>query len=160
MKTETLTVAQVRRLGLKYDQPTRAPGELVTCFVPGRLVNPKNAGIVWRNKVWGRYNREWRERTWDALLLVGYHGGPAGPKRVAFHATVPSKMDSDGLALACASIRDALITAGIIDDDRDSAGHEFIYSQTAKRKDVTHGVEIRVRLRVAHDVADVRKVLG
>ena len=154
--TPTLTVAQATRLGLRYEQPARAPDELVACFVRGRLVNGKNQSRGWQLKAWGRYKREWKERTADAFLMTAGADrmwgrvpqiDPRAPKLVTFHAIVPSAMDSDGLALACAPIRDALKTAAIIDDDRDSAGHVFEYTQEAKRKGVVHGVVVRVRAR-------------
>ena len=152
--TPTLTVAQVKRLGLKHDQPKREPGELIACFARGRLVNGKNASRGWQMKAWGRYKRVWRAQTLDALLMANADRGPiargsdATPKVVTFHAIVPSRFDSDGLALACAPIRDALITAGVIDDDRDSAGHSFTYTQEARRKAGTvYGVFVRVKLR-------------
>ena len=152
--TPTVTIAQLRRLGLKLDQPKRVPGELVACFVPGRLVNGKNASRGWQQKAWGRYKRVWRAQTLDALLMANADRGPiargsgVAPKVVTFHAIVPSRFDSDGLALACAPIRDALITAGVIDDDRDSAGHSFTYTQEARRKAGTvYGVFVRGKLR-------------
>ena len=152
--TPTLTIAQVKRLGLKMDQPEREPGELIACFARGRLVNGKNASRGWQMKAWGRYKREWRARTLDALWMAGGRGhdwmsaSKWTPKVVTFHAIVPSQFDGDGLQLACAPIRDALVTAEIIDDDRDSAGHSFVYTQEARRKAGTvYGVSVRVRLR-------------
>lgn len=152
--TPTVTAAELRRLGLKYEQPAPRPGEILACFARGRLVNAKNKGLGWQLKAWGRYKREWKERVYDALLMncdpvqgTGRAVAAHAPKSVTFHAIVPSKMDSDGLALACAPIRDALIDAGVIDDDRDSSGHIFEYTQEAKRKNVVHGVTVRVRLR-------------
>ena len=153
-----LSEADVALLGRRAQRPTRAPGELLAVFIARRLKNPKNAGLGWQMKAWGRYKREWREAVGHALLEAGYRKGmidPRAPKLVTFTATVANALDRDGLLLACSPILDELKVGtvrdpgcGVIDDDRDSAGHEVRYQQVARRAAGTvYGVEIRIRLR-------------
>lgn len=150
-----LSKQDVALLGRRRQQPARATGEYVAVFIARRLVNPKNAGVVWQMKAWGRYKREWREAVTRALLEAGYHRGdvdPRVPKVITFRAIVPSAFDHDGLALACSPLLDELKDGtardpgcGLISDDRDSAGHEVRYEQVVRRRPGTvHGVEIRV----------------
>lgn len=163
-----LTRADVARLGRKTVQPVRAPGELLAIFVGGKLVNTKNARLHWRAE--STYKREWRERVAQGLLEA--HWGalrgtfalspenkatcpsdcapwshvPVVPKVVTFAARTHHRMDSDGLQVALAPVRDALIDCGVIHGDADKHGHEFVYVPSVIDR-ARRGVEIRVSLR-------------
>jgi len=146
-----ISAADAKRLGQRRAQPTKAPGELLAVWVRGKLTNGKNQSQAWQLKAWGRYKRDWREQVLYALLLVDWRRGTVAaevPKRIVFRAWCFNKLDSDGLALALAPVRDALMQAGVIHEDADRAGHEFVYQPCEIAKASTHqGVEIRVSLR-------------
>ncbi len=158
-------------LGRKREQPVKGPGELLALWVPGKLVNTKNARLHYMAE--SRYKREWREAVAQALFEYGWFrclqsaptalvpgtklvvlgGGFNGEtptsnkarKRVCFRASTAKAMDDDGLAVSLAPVRDALIECGIISGDAVGDGHEFLYSQKVDR--ARRGVEIRVSLR-------------
>jgi hypothetical protein len=146
-----ISAADVKTLGMRREQPAKVPGELLAFFVRGKLVNGKNQNQAWQLKAWGRYKRDWRKRVADVLLFAaGWRRdvAPTIPKHVTFRATNFNALDGDGLQLALAPVRDALIACGVISDDRDSAGHTFEYAPTQiKKASALHGVEIRVRLK-------------
>lgn len=106
-------------------------------WIPGRLRNPLNNRKMGNGFVWDRYKNKWQNGVDTALLLAGYRRGvvaPDLPKMVTMTALVFNKFDShDGLRAALKPIPDALKRAGLIDDDRDSAGHEFVYKQQIDR---------------------------
>ncbi len=151
-----LTAEQAAALGRRQQQPTRQPGELLAIFVPGKLTNPLNGSQGgWQKHA--RWAQQWRERTWlvifEALATMrdveafrrARQTGASEPKRIAFHALVPSRFDDDNLRACLKPCRDALKDAGVVDDDRDRAGHAFVYTQEARRRAGTvYGVEIRV----------------
>jgi hypothetical protein len=144
-----ISAADVKRLGQRREQPAVHSGDLLACFVRGKLVNPKNQNQAWQLKAWGRYKRQWREATANALLLVGWRREvPAEvPKLVTFRSFTHNAIDGDGLQLALAAVRDALITCGVVSDDADRAGHVFTYAPSEIQRASTHrGVEIRVRV--------------
>ena len=110
--------------------------------------------VPWFAGKHARYKRDWKDRVYMAVLEATTAPGwrqidPHEPKRVTFHAIVPKALDSiDGLRAAMKALPDALKDCGIISGDHDGAGHEFVYSQEARRKAGTvYGVEIRVALR-------------
>ena len=166
-----ITAAEAKALGRRAEQPVKAPGELLAIFVPGKLVNTKNARL--HHMAESRYKRGWREAVAQSLLEAGWQrvlqspptaltfgtklvvlgGGFNGqvptsgyyPKRVSLLATTAKAMDTDGLQVALAPVRDALIECGVINGDAEKDGHRFVYSQQINR--ARRGVEIRVRLR-------------
>lgn len=137
----------------RAQQPTRAEGELLAVFVPGKLANPLN-GTPWIWQKRTRYTRAWKERVYEAIweaipdpsveLLVTTVAGSRVPKRVEFLASLHNRMDGDGLQAALKPIRDALVSANVISGDADKDGHTFHYAQRIDR--ACRGVEIRVRL--------------
>ena len=172
----SLSQAEAAALLARRARPVvvKAPGELLAVWCRGRLVNAKNQSRGWQMKAWDRYKREWRERVANALLEAGWrrvlHGPPTAmipgttftvmgggfvssypidcrlPKRIVFRARTHGKIDSDGLQLALAPVRDGLIDCGVIHNDDRDCGHEFIYEPCViDRKH--RGVEIRVSLR-------------
>ncbi len=120
---------------------------ILEVFVPGPLFNPMNGSQgSWHKHA--RWARQWRERTAERLriaLLVDlpYAIDPASPKLIQFHAVVFNAFDADNLSACLKPCRDALKDARIIDDDRDSAGHSFLYWQQVDRKG-ERGVRITV----------------
>lgn len=113
------------------------PGAL---WVPGRLVNPLNHRRGWR-AVWAT-SKTSRQRTAHAFVVYGPEVAPETPKIVTFTANVGAEWDDDNLRAAIKPHRDGLKDAGIINDDKPSAGHVFVYTQ---RIDRAHpGVWIRV----------------
>ena len=150
----SLTREEAKALGRRAQQPTRAPGELLAVWVSGKLVNGKNASKGWQMKAWGRYKREWREQVARALLEASWRPQrlredrirtATNPKRIVFAARTHGAMDSDGLGVALAPVRDALIECWVIHNDDRDCGHEFVYTQVIDR--ARRGVEVRVSLR-------------
>lgn len=69
----------------------------------------------------------------------------ATPKRVTFTASVWNAFDDDGLAAALKPYRDACRSMRLINDDRPSAGHVFVYEQRVERgKLAKRGVTVQV----------------
>lgn len=139
--------AEIRAALDRLEQPKRQPDELIHIFVHGRLINGKNQSQGWQQKAWGRYKRDWKDSVFNVLLatrtLFPSMLSATTPKTVAFICRTHGQMDDDGLALACAPIRDALTEAGVISGDAPRDGNSFVYSQ---RIDRTHrGVEIVVK---------------
>jgi hypothetical protein len=133
-------------LGRRRQQPVKAADELLAVFVGGKLINTKNARLHWRAE--SAYKHDWRERVAVALLACGWKQlrvPPAAPKRVTFIASTGGEMDGDGLQVAIAPVRDALIQCGVIDGDADRHKHTFHYLQQIDK--VNRGIEIRVRLK-------------
>ena len=98
-------------------------------FVPGRLVNP--LGSVSSNRMTEHRRREqWKNGVAGALLAIGYRRGdfdPATRKKIAMTLHVAKRFD--GLNLMGAVLKpipDALTQFGVINDDRDSAQHEWV----------------------------------
>lgn len=152
----SLTPAEEKALGRKREQPVKNPGELFAVFVRGRLVNPLNErhDTPYFAGKHARYKRQWKERIVLALLEAGWRVSPYGakavaavPKLIGFLACVPKAFDADGLRAAMKPFPDALKDCGVIADDRDSSGHQFVYAQEVKRGATIHGVTIRVRVR-------------
>lgn len=121
-------------------------------WIPGALVNPLNdsAWGLWKHRRRVKAQRE----TAQAHLLVamrrlGWRLPPSSSKRITFTRVGFNRMDSDGYQAACKAYRDALVDMAIIDDDRDSAGHLFVYEQTVqRRRGSPAGVMIRVEPRM------------
>jgi hypothetical protein len=59
---------------------------------------------------------------------------PATRKVITFAAQTWNTMDDDNLRAALKPVRDALKDMRVIDDDKPSAGHTFIYEQRIDRK--------------------------
>lgn len=98
-------------------------------FVTGHLVNP--LGSVRHRMVEYRRRKTWKEGVANALLALGYRRGdfdPSAPKRITLTAHVVKRFDSINLGAIFKPVPDALKECGVIDDDRDSAGHEFVYA--------------------------------
>jgi hypothetical protein len=143
----SLTKYEAAALGRRAERPQKAPGELIAVWVPGKLINGKNASMGWQLKAWGRYKREWREAVALALMESGWTRmvyGQVIPKRVVFHARTWAATDGDGLQLSLAPVRDALIECGVVSGDADRDGHVWEYHQAIDR--ARRGVEIHVSL--------------
>lgn len=139
----------------RQSKPRPRLGELrrdgFTIFVTGRLVNPLNQR-GWSDWKRSRWTREWKDKVAQALIEIGYREGmldPATPKRVTFVPHVYQRFDlgTEGLRAALKGVPDALKDARVLNDDRDSAGHEFVYAEQVIDR-AWPGVEIRVEPRV------------
>src|SRR5262249_21772657 len=132
-------------LGCRAQRPALGPGEVLAWWVPGKLVNTKNARL--HPMAEHRYKLKWREAVSLAALESGWilrtPTRAVEPKHVAFRACSYHAMDSDGLQVALAPVRDELIRLGVISGDADRDGHVFTYAQRIDRGQ--RGVEIRVR---------------
>ena len=120
----------------------------MTVWLPGLLVNPTNGSRGHWSKH-SRWAKSWRDRTcMQILAVVGAsrrHGiYPKAPKLVTFTAHVGAEWDDDGLSSALKPCRDALQDMRIIDNDRPSAGHQFIYEQVYPTPRQSRGVRIDV----------------
>ena len=107
----------------------------LTVFIPGALKNPLNGGHGhWRKHA--TTVRRQREKA-ELYLLHAMHGrqqyDPKTPKRITFEAVVWNAFDDDNLRACLKPTRDALKSMGVIDDDRSSAGHTFVYQQRVDR---------------------------
>jgi hypothetical protein len=129
------------------DRPTT-----LEVWIPGALVNPLNESAwgLWKHR---RRVKTLREKAQACLLeaihRTGWNLPPSAPKRITFTRTGFNLMDGDGYQAACKPYRDALTDMQVIDDDRDSAGHVFVYDQVRKRAVGVAGVRVRVELRAA-----------
>lgn len=136
---------RVRRAGIPPDCLSAVGFRI---FVPGRIVNPLNQR-PWNGWRQAKWTEEWKEKVAGALLAVGYRRGqfdPRAPKRVRFVAHVVKKFDgTDGLRAALKVFPDAMKDYGVLHDDRDSAGHAFVYEQLVDR--ACPGVEVVVELK-------------
>jgi hypothetical protein len=126
----------------------------LTVFVPGVPYNFKSGGQTSRGGLMKhrRLVESWRNRTGSHLYahrIPGLpHWSPAAPKRVTFTVYSRNPFDSDGREVACSPSRDALKDMQIIDDDRDSSRHVFLYDQVTSRKlAFVHGIAIAITLR-------------
>lgn len=154
------------RKGRARLQPVKAEGDLLAIFAAGKLVNPLNAYDKWVYRLLPRYKREWHDRVAMALLEAGmrtvtyerrvigmdYGGRVSIPSKTPKHVTIlgntHGRMDRDGLYASLKPVIDALVKAGVIDDDaelRDGVGHVIECDQQIDRKN--RGVTVRVRLR-------------
>jgi hypothetical protein len=120
----------------------------VTFWIPGPIENPLNGSLShahWTKR--SRWAKTRREKA-QMHMLVAFGRGPRSPhtpKHITFRAFTYNAFDGDGLQAAIKPYRDALKDMRIIDDDRDSAGHRFVYEQEISRgKDAKRGVEISV----------------
>lgn len=128
-------------------------------FVPGSPRHFKGHG----NRVTvSRHTKGWRERA--ASRLFPYHviatrgsQGPIryergwpwaarAPKRITFLVYCRNAFDGDdNLRLVCSPVKDALKDMQLIDDDKDSSGHTFVYGQVVTRvTGAVHGIAVRV----------------
>lgn len=120
-------------------------------FVAGKLINPLNGSFGHWSKH-ARIARRWREATAMQVFLAGLGqrqalGSPSDPKCITFTAHTGSTWDDDNLPGAIKPIRDGLKDARIIDDDKPSSGHRFVYRQRIDRK--KPGVTITIVARTA-----------
>lgn len=121
---------------------------IVRVFLPGQLRNPLNGSWGgWQKHA--RLARDMRDRATTALYLATTPAqrteiirNAATPKLVTFRAFVVREWDDDAVPAAIKPYRDALVTMRLIDDDRPSAGHRFVYAQTIEKG--KRGVEIVV----------------
>ena len=73
------------------------------------------------------------------------HGiDPKTPKLVTFTAHVGAEFDEDNLASSLKPVRDALQDMKIIDNDKPSAGHRFVYEQVYPTPRQSRGVRIDI----------------
>ena len=149
-----ITGAELAMLRARQKAPRPAPTGAwlpgrrgLRLFVPGALRNPLNRKPGWQDE--RRYRARWKEGIASALLGLGYWrgalGSPALRKHVAFTAHVYHRFDGDGLQAALKAVRDGLRECGLIDDDRDSAGHLFEYRPQVVDR-ARPGVEVEVRV--------------
>ena len=160
----SLTSAELTALRRRDAQPTRAPGELLAIWIPGKLESRLNGpqgrtlkGARWRaTKI-----KATRERVCAAILdglMKGWYGSTltaravpiqGTPKTVRFIVYVGHEWDLDeNVPAALKTHKDALKVMRIIDDDKPSSGHTFTYEQVIDpRRSGRRGVEIRVRIR-------------
>lgn len=143
----------------------------LTIFVPGKPTHYKGKG---HRYAVSQHTKEWRERTASRLLMhcSGWAhpelrfivaGGfkspwpwtPTARKLVIFTVYCRNAFDGDdNLRLVCSPLKDALGPTGarkpgvgLLDDDRDSSGHTFLYTQVVARKvGSVHGIAVRVAL--------------
>ena len=134
----------------------------LTVWIPGRPTHFKGRGDRFTVS---RHTKDWRERTASRLYphvlakvtRVVSNGmttecrwpwSPYEPKLIAFVVYCPSAFDEDeNLRLVCSAAKDALKDMQIIDDDRRSSGHTFVYTQVVTRKrGAAHGIAIRIAL--------------
>lgn len=123
-----------------------APTDRLTVFIPGLLASPMNASGygLWKHRRWAK---TWREKAAAFMLYTwGRHAGvdPATPKRITFYARVGAEWDDDNLRAGLKPVRDALKDMHIVNDDRPSAGHEWLYRQVIVRPRNERGVTIIV----------------
>ena len=132
----------------------------LTVFVPGKPRNPLNGSHEhWSKRA--KWAKGWRERAAVRILAHlpraknGVWSGywtylPAEPKRITFTIYGAARFDDDNLRAVCKPVRDALKDMAVIDDDRPSAGHTFLYEQAkpTRKAGATHGIAIRVELAV------------
>jgi len=119
----------------------------VTLFIPCTLVNPLNGSHGhWSQRA--RSAKTQREKA-QMYILAALNGAPRpNPhtlKRITFTAYTYNAFDGDGLQASLKNIRDALKDMQIVDDDRASLGHQFVYEQQISRgKHAKRGVQITV----------------
>lgn len=125
----------------------------MTVWIPGALANPQASGARGHWSKHATIARRQREKAQTYLLLETRRRGqpwshkPEKPKTITFTAYVHNAYDDDNIRAALKPTRDALKDMLVIDDDRPSAGHHFIYDQVVSRgKNAKRGVEIRIAL--------------
>lgn len=135
-------------LGRRAEQPAKAPGEIIACFAPGKLVNPLN-GSQWGRSAFAkmRYRQLWHDRIATALFETGWRcDHPAAVKKaIVIMVSTHNRMDEDGLYAACKPVVDALIRCGVVHTDAPDVGHLIRIAQKIDR--TRRGIELHVRLR-------------
>ena len=124
---------------------TDLPCLLVT--IPGQIKSMANARGSWHGKA--AYSAKWRHDTKtlvaEAMQRQGWFGIAATvPKEITFKAYTWNPLDDDNLRSGLKACRDALQDAGIIQNDRPSAGHHFEYQQQTDRRN-----PLRVAIKIA-----------
>jgi hypothetical protein len=118
-------------------------------WLPSPLVNTLNKREHWT--VDAKRARRQRDAVcaavYTALARRRFAVGPTVPKHVRFDAFVARPFDGDGLQAALKHVRDGLIDASVIDDDRDASGHVFEYQQWRVTEWQALGVRITITLR-------------
>jgi hypothetical protein len=131
---------------MSQDEGTRLDGVWpLELWIPGRLEGPGRRGSThWR--IEAGYRKRWKLAVWGTVQRALWRRviDPRAPKRIHFHAVVGGPWDDDNLPYGCKGARDGLIKAGLIQDDRRSAGHVFTYSQETRRDRARWGLRIRV----------------
>jgi hypothetical protein len=123
----------------------------LTLFIPGALVNPQASGARGHWSKHARAAKRQRERAGMYLLEArqrcGWTADPSVPKLVTFRLFAHNAYDDDNIRTATKNYRDALRDLAVVDDDRPSAGHTWIYRQEISRgPHARRGVEITVEL--------------
>lgn len=116
--------------------------------IPGQIKSMANRSGSWHVKA--EYARTWRFSTKVLVMEArGRNGwatiGPDIPKEITFKAYTRNPMDDDNLRSGLKAVRDGLQDAQIIQNDRPSAGHVFIYQQEIDRK---HPLRVVIRIAV------------
>jgi hypothetical protein len=153
--THGVTKDWVKEQALRAAMPVREGWDqgALTIFVPGRPRHFKGYGD--RYAV-ARHTKDWRERTASRLFPWRVTRGPIGPwpwspfdpKRIAFTVYCARLFDTDNLGLVCSGARDGLKDARLIQDDRESAGHQFSYAQhRAQRGKELTGIAITIEVK-------------
>lgn len=131
----------------------------LTVFVPGRPTHYKGKG---HRYTVSKHTKDWRERTATHLLrfLTPSNRGvpvfyPADPKRITFTVYSRNAFDDDNLAFVCSGCRDGVKDMRVIQDDRKSAGHTFVYNNVATR---AVGAVLGIALRI--ELAECAPALG
>lgn len=130
---------------------------VLTVFVSGKPRNPMNGSHEhWAKRA--RWAKGWRERTGMALMphrsTTRLHAWPWKPetaKRVTFVVYAAARFDDDNLRAVVKPCRDALTSCALLDDDRPSAGHTFLYAQAkpTRTAGAVHGIAITIALKGA-----------
>lgn len=132
-------------------------GGALTVWVPGRPSNPLNGSHMhWSKR--SRWAKGWREKTAAQILNHVFRSikepqwkgvRTETPKRVTFTVHGPSRFDDDNLRAVVKPCRDALKDMRVIDDDRDSSGHDFRYAQAkpTRKPGAVYGIAITIELR-------------
>ena len=133
---------------------------VLSVWVPGRPSNPLNGSHAhWSKRA--RWAKGWRDRAgtriWAAICghepRAGWSGGwtffAADPKLVTFTVYGPSRFDDDNLTAVVKPVRDALKDMAVIDDDRPSSGHLFVYEQAkpSRKPDSVYGIAVTIARR-------------
>jgi len=118
--------------------------------LPITVTNPLNEWRHWAHvRRVAKFERKLTRRLVAVALGRAYQleAPPSRPKRIELHVYHGRLFDDDGLVAALKHVRDGLIDAKVIDDDRPSAGHEFVYGQTAGVPDRQRRVTLTITLR-------------
>lgn len=134
-------------------------GGSLDVFIAGRPTHPLNGTHAhWSKRA--RWAKTWRENAAAELYkwvlpapphLRGWPWTPSAPKRITFTVYGPLRFDDDYLRAVCKPVRDSLQDMAVIDDDRDSSSHVFLYQQAkpTRKAGSVYGISLRVELQQA-----------